>query len=59
MKGFLETTIQSDIYLCLSVTTKDRELEVILNRFSIFPISKVVFTKLMSVKVSGALSICF
>lgn len=46
MKGFLETTIQSDIYLCLSATTKDRELEEILNRFSIFPISKVVFTKL-------------
>ena len=46
MKGFLETTIQADIYLCLSATTKDRELEVILNRFSIFPISKVVFTKL-------------
>jgi len=46
MKGFLEHTIQADIYLCLSATTKDRELEVILNRFSIFPISKVVFTKL-------------
>lgn len=46
MKDFLETTIQSDIYLCLSATTKDRELEEILNRFSIFPISKVVFTKL-------------
>ena len=46
MKGFLETTIQADIYLCLSATTKDRELEEILNRFSIFPISKVVFTKL-------------
>ncbi len=46
MKLFLETTIQSDIYLCLSATTKDRELEEILNRFSIFPISKVVFTKL-------------
>lgn len=46
MKVFLENTIQADIYLCLSATTKDRELEVILNRFSIFPISKVVFTKL-------------
>lgn len=46
MKGFLEHTVQADIYLCLSATTKDRELEVILNRFSIFPISKVVFTKL-------------
>lgn len=46
MKTFLESTIQADIYLCLSATTKDRELEEILNRFSIFPISKVVFTKL-------------
>ncbi len=46
MKDFLESSIHSDIYLCLSATTKDKELEEILNRFSIFPISKVVFTKL-------------
>lgn len=46
MKGFLESTVQPDIFLCLSATTKDRELEEILNRFSVFPISKVVFTKL-------------
>ncbi|MGE0156629.1 MAG: flagellar biosynthesis protein FlhF [Geobacter sp.] len=45
MKVFLEG-IQSDIYLCLSATTKDRELEEILKRFSIFEVSKVVFTKL-------------
>ena len=45
MKGFLEG-IQSDIYLCLSATTKDRELQEILKRFSAFEISKVVFTKL-------------
>lgn len=45
MKIFLEG-IQSDIYLCLSATTKDRELEEILKRFSIFEVSKVVFTKL-------------
>lgn len=45
MKAFLEG-IQSDIYLCLSATTKDRELEEILKRFSIFEVSKVVFTKL-------------
>lgn len=45
MKGFLEG-IQSDIYLCLSATTKDRELEEILKRFSAFDVSKVVFTKL-------------
>ncbi len=45
MKGFLEV-IHADIYLCLSATTKDRELEEILKRFSIFDVSKVVFTKL-------------
>ncbi|CAH2030005.1 flagellar biosynthesis protein FlhF [Trichlorobacter ammonificans] len=45
MKSFLENTVQPDIFLCLSATTKDRELEEILNRFSILPISKVVFTK--------------
>lgn len=46
MKGFLESSIQADVYLCLSATTKDRELEEILKRFSAFSISKVVFTKL-------------
>lgn len=45
MKTFLENTVQPDIFLCLSAATKDRELEEILNRFSILPISKVVFTK--------------
>jgi len=46
MKNFLENKIPIEIYLCLAATTKDRELEEILNRFSIFQISKVVFTKI-------------
>jgi flagellar biosynthesis protein FlhF len=46
MKNFLENKIPIEVYLCLSATTKDRELEEILNRFSIFQISKVVFTKI-------------
>jgi flagellar biosynthesis protein FlhF len=46
MKNFLENKIQIEVYLCLSATTKDRELEEILTRFSIFQISKVVFTKI-------------
>ncbi len=45
MKGFL-AGVHADIYLCLSATTKDRELEEVLKRFSAFAISKVVFTKL-------------
>jgi len=46
MKSFLEHKIPVEVYLCLSATTKDRELEEILHRFSIFKISKVVFTKI-------------
>jgi flagellar biosynthesis protein FlhF len=46
MKNFLEHKIPMEVYLCLSATTKDRELEEILNRFRIFQISKVVFTKI-------------
>lgn len=46
MKNFLDHKIPMEVYLCLSATTKDRELEEILNRFRIFQISKVVFTKI-------------
>jgi len=46
MKSFLDQKIQMEVYLCLSATTKDRELEEILNRFRIFQVSKVVFTKI-------------
>lgn len=46
MKNFLEDKIPMEVYLCLSATTKDRELEEILNRFKIFQVSKVVFTKI-------------
>lgn len=46
MRNFLEHKIPVEVYLCLSATTKDRELEEILNRFRIFNISKVVFTKI-------------
>lgn len=46
MKNFLEDKIPMEVYLCLSATTKDRELEEILKRFKIFQITKVVFTKI-------------
>lgn len=46
MKNFLEDKIPMEVYLCLSATTKDRELEEVLKRFRIFQISKVVFTKI-------------
>lgn len=46
MKNFLDNKIPIEVYLCLSATTKDRELEEIIKRFSIFQIGKVVFTKI-------------
>ncbi len=46
MKNFLENKIPVEVYLCLSATTKDLELKEILNRFKIFQVSKVVFTKI-------------
>jgi flagellar biosynthesis protein FlhF len=46
MKNFLDNKIPIEVYLCLSATTKDRELEEILDRFKIFQVSKVVFTKI-------------
>ncbi len=46
MKQFFADKIPLEVFLCLSATTKDRELTEILNCFSIFQISKVVFTKI-------------
>jgi flagellar biosynthesis protein FlhF len=46
MKNYLADKIALEVYLCLSATTKDRELAEILKRFSIFQISKIVFTKI-------------
>lgn len=46
MKQFFADKIPLEVFLCLSATTKDRELSEILNRFSIFQINKVVFTKI-------------
>ena len=46
MKNYLANKIPLEVYLCLSATTKDHELAEILKRFSIFQISKIVFTKI-------------
>lgn len=53
MKSFLEQNIPVEVYLCLSATTKDRELEEILKRFSIFQISKLIFTKIDESETCG------
>jgi len=46
MRSFFTEKISMETYLCLSVTTKDQELEEILKRFKAFDISKIIFTKI-------------
>ncbi len=46
MKNFLNASVKPEICLCLSATTKDQELDRILERFSMFQLSKILFTKL-------------
>lgn len=54
MKGFFGAEVQPEIYLCCSATTKLQELEEIVKRFSIFPISKILFTKLDEAETVGS-----
>ncbi|WP_298266761.1 flagellar biosynthesis protein FlhF [Geobacter sp.] len=46
LKGFLESRFAIEIHLCLAATTRDRELQEIVERFGVLPISRVIFTKL-------------
>lgn len=46
LKSFLESKFAIEIHLCLAATTRDRELQEIVERFGILPISRVIFTKL-------------
>lgn len=46
MKSFLEVCPAVETHLCLSATTRDRELMQIYHRFSAVPVSRILFTKL-------------
>jgi flagellar biosynthesis protein FlhF len=46
LKAFFEVEEGMELHLCLSSTTKDQDLEEIVQRFSILPITKLLFTKL-------------
>ena len=46
MKNFLEVNPAIEIHLCLSATTRDRELTQTVTRFGVLPISRLLFTKL-------------
>jgi len=46
LKEFLEVHPAIETHLCLSATTRDRELNQAVTRFGVLPISKMIFTKL-------------
>lgn len=46
LKGYLETQTGIDVYLCLSATTRSREIDEIIATFGTLPITKLLFTKL-------------
>jgi len=46
MKAFLEVNPAIEIHLCLSATTRDRELAQAVTRFGVLPVSRMLFTKL-------------
>ena len=46
MKAFLEVDPAIEIHLCLSATTRDRELTQAVTRFGVLPVSRMLFTKL-------------
>ena len=46
LKGYLEAHPGIDVYLCLSATTRGREIDEIIATFGTLPISRLLFTKL-------------
>jgi len=46
LKGYLETQTGIDVYLCLSATTRSREIDQIIYTFGTLPVTKLLFTKL-------------
>jgi len=46
LKGFLECRSGIETYLCLSATTRPRELDEIVTTFGVLPVSRLLFTKL-------------
>lgn len=55
LKDFLESGFAIETHLCLSATTKDKELNEIVARFGILPISRLLFTKLDETESLGCI----
>ena len=55
MKGYLESHPGIEAYLCLSATTRSRELDEIVATFGTLPVTKLLFTKLDESKTFGCI----
>lgn len=55
LHSFLASYATAEIHLCLAATTRDRELKETVNRFSVLPIRRVIFTKLDESESFGAI----
>ena len=55
LKSFLNSAQGVEIHLCLSATTKDKELDDIVHRFSKLAINRVLFTKLDESETLGCI----
>jgi len=55
LKGYLECHSGIDIYLCLSATTRAREIDEIIATFGTLPITRLLFTKLDESKSFGCI----
>ncbi len=60
LKGYLETQSGIDVYLCLSATTRSREIDEIIATFGTLPLTKLLFTKLDESRTFGCIvDTCF
>jgi flagellar biosynthesis protein FlhF len=55
LKSFLDSAHGVEIHLCLSATTKDKELDDIVGRFSALSVTRVLFTKLDESETLGCI----
>ncbi|WP_224959639.1 flagellar biosynthesis protein FlhF [Geomonas subterranea] len=55
LKGYLESQSGIDVYLCLSATTRSREIDEIIATFGTLPVTKLLFTKLDESRTFGCI----
>lgn len=55
LKGYLEAQQGLEIYLCISATTRPREIDEIVAKFGVLPINRLLFTKVDESESFGCL----